>query len=244
VHCFTAAIEAVRIALKYRTPVILLSDGFLANGSEPWRLPDVDSLPDIHVPFTTEQNHLDADGETEFWPYLRDPETLARPWALPGTPDLMHRIGGLEKADGTGNIDYDPANHERMVELREAKIAGIARFVPDVEVSGDVDSADILVVGWGSTWGAIDGAVARVRAAGHKVASTHLVHLNPFPQNLGEVLKRYPKVLVPELNLGQLARELRAEFLVDAKTVSKVRGLPFTASELEQAILDHLRGLA
>ena len=243
-HCFEVAIEAARLALVWRTPVILLSDGYLANGTEPWKLPSVDDLPDLTVTFATEPNHVDAEGVPAFWPYLRDPETLARPWALPGTPDLMHRIGGLEKADGTGNIDYDPANHERMVELREAKIAGIARFVPDVEVSGDVDSADILVVGWGSTWGAIDGAVARVRAAGHKVASTHLVHLNPFPQNLGEVLKRYPKVLVPELNLGQLARELRAEFLVDAKTVSKVRGLPFTASELEQAILDHLRGLA
>jgi 2-oxoglutarate ferredoxin oxidoreductase subunit alpha len=242
-HCFEVAIEAARLALKYRTPVILLSDGYLANGSEPWRLPSIDSLPDLSVEFATEPNHVDGEGKESFWPYLRDPETLARPWALPGTPGLMHRIGGIEKKDGSGNIDYDPANHERMVELRAAKVAGIARTLPDIEVAGDVDSADILVVGWGSTWGAIDGAVARVRAAGHKVASTHLVHLNPFPQNLGEVLKRYPKVLVPELNLGQLTSLLRAEYLVDAKAVTKVRGLPFTASELEQAILDHLSGV-
>ena len=243
-HCFEVAIEAARLALKWRTPVILLSDGYLANGTEPWLLPDTADLPDLTVEFATEPNHVDAEGVPAFWPYLRDPETLARPWALPGTPELMHRIGGLEKSDGSGNVDYDPVNHERMIELRAAKIDGIAAHIPEVEVSGDVDSADILVVGWGSTWGAIDGAVARVRAAGHKVASTHLVHLHPFPPNLGEVLKRYPKVLVPELNLGQLARVLRADFLVDAKTVSKVRGLPFTASELEQAILDHLRGLA
>ncbi|HMG43327.1 MAG TPA: 2-oxoacid:acceptor oxidoreductase subunit alpha [Acidimicrobiales bacterium] len=243
-HCFEVAIEAARLALKWRTPVILLSDGYLANGSEPWKLPSIESLPDLTVEFATAPNHVDAEGVETFQPYLRDPETLARPWALPGTPDLMHRVGGLEKHDGTGNIDYDPANHERMVQLRAAKIAGIAGSIPDVEVFGDVDSADILVVGWGSTWGAIDGGVARVRAAGHKVAMTHLVHLNPFPTNLGEVLKRYPKVLVPELNLGQLAAMLRAEYLVDAKTVSKVRGLPFTASELEQAILDHLQGIA
>ena len=242
-HCFEVAIEAARLALKYRTPVILLSDGYLANGSEPWRLPSIDGLPDLTVTFATEPNHVDDQGKATFWPYERDEETLARPWALPGTPELMHRVGGIEKKDGSGNIDYDPANHERMVELREAKIAGIARDIPDVTVAGDVDSADILVVGWGSTWGAIDGAVARVRAAGHKVAATHLVHLNPFPGNLGEVLKRYPKVLVPELNLGQMATMLRAEYLVDAKAVSKVRGLPFTASELEQAILDHLSGV-
>jgi 2-oxoglutarate/2-oxoacid ferredoxin oxidoreductase subunit alpha len=223
--------------------VILLSDGYLANGSEPWKLPDIADLPDLRVEFATAPNHVDDDGNEAFWPYLRDPATLARPWALPGTPGLMHRIGGIEKADGSGNISYEPVNHERMVELRAAKVAGIARTLPDVEVTGDVDSADVLVVGWGSTWGAIDGAVARVRAAGHKAAAVHLVHLNPFPPNLGEVLKRYPKVLVPELNLGQLTSLLRAEYLVDAKAVTKVRGLPFTASELEQAILDHLSGV-
>jgi 2-oxoglutarate/2-oxoacid ferredoxin oxidoreductase subunit alpha len=243
-HCFEVAIEAARIALTWRTPVILLSDGYLANGSEPWRLPDVSTLPDLSVDFATTPNHTEPDGSTSFWPYQRDPDTLARDWALPGTPDLMHRIGGLEKEEGSGNVSYDPQNHERMVQIRAAKVAGIAAHIPDLVVSGDVDEADMLVVGWGSTWGAIDGAVARVRSAGHKVASVHLVHLNPFPPNLGEILKRYPKVLVPEMNLGQLAHQLRAEFLIDAKTVSRVRGLPFTAAELERAILDHLEGLA
>ena len=240
-HCFEVAIEAARIALGWRTPVILLSDGYLANGSEPWRLPDVDSLPDLRPTFATEPNHVGADGEPEFWPYLRDPETLARAWALPGTPDLMHRIGGLEKEEGTGNVSYDPVNHEQMVRIRAEKVARIADSIPDVEVAGDVEDAELLVVGWGSTWGAIDGAVGRARDAGHKVAHAHLVHLNPFPRNLGDVVRRYPRVLVPELNLGQLAHQLRAEFLVDARTVSKVRGLPFTAAELEQAIVDHLK---
>ena len=240
-HCFEAAIEAARIALTWRTPVVLLSDGYLANGTEPWRLPDVTSLPDLRVTFATEPNHTGEGGEPTFWPYKRDPETLARAWALPGTPGLMHRIGGIEKEDGSGNISYDPANHERMVHLRAEKVAGIAAHIPPVEVAGDVDDADLLVVGWGSTWGAIDGAVSRARHAGHRVAHTHLVHLNPFPPNLGEVLARYPRVMVPEMNLGQLTHQLRAEFLVDARAVTKVRGLPFTASELEQAIIDQLK---
>jgi 2-oxoglutarate ferredoxin oxidoreductase subunit alpha len=239
-HCFEAAIEASRIALKYRTPVILLSDGYLANGSEPWLLPDVDTLPDIRVEFATETNHVDANGNPMFWPYLRDPETLARAWAIPGTPGLEHRIGGIEKEDGSGNISYDPANHERMVHLRADKVAGIAKDIPLVEVSGDAADAELLVLGWGSTWGAIDGGMNRVRARGHKVAHAHLVHLNPFPSNLGELLRRYPKVLVPEMNLGQLARLVRAEFLVDAASVTKVQGVPFTAGELEQAILSAL----
>ena len=239
-HCFEAVIEAARIALTYRTPVIFLSDGYLANGTEPWLLPDVASLEPIVVTFATETNHHDADGEPEFWPYLRDPETLARAWALPGTPGLMHRIGGIEKEDGSGNISYDPDNHERMVELRAAKVAGIARSIPDVEVTGDVDDADILVIGWGSTWGSISGAVDRVRDRGRKVAQAHLVHLNPFPSNLGDVLRRYPKVLVPEMNLGQLSRLLRAEYLVDAKAIGKVRGAPFTAGELESEIMEAL----
>ena len=240
-HCFEAAIEAARIALTWRTPAVLLSDGYLANGTEPWRLPDVTSLPDLRVTFATEPNHTGEGGEPTFWPYKRDPETLARAWALPGTPGLMHRIGGIEKEDGSGNISYDPANHERMVHLRAEKVAGIAAHIPPVEVAGDVDDADLLVVGWGSTWGAIDGAVSRARHAGHRVAHTHLVHLNPFPPNLGEVLARYPRVMVPEMNLGQLTHQLRAEFLVDARAVTKVRGLPFTASELEQAIIDQLK---
>jgi 2-oxoglutarate ferredoxin oxidoreductase subunit alpha len=238
--CFDAAIEAVRIALKYRTPVMLLSDGYLANGSEPWAIPDIAELPDIAVEFTTEPNHLDSEGEAEFWPYLRDPETLARPWAIPGTPGLEHRIGGIEKQDGSGNISYDPANHERMVHLRADKIAGIANDIPLVEVRGDVDDAELLVVGWGSTWGAIDGAVDRCRANGRRVAYAHLVHLSPFARNLGEVLRRYPKVVVPELNLGQLSRVLRAEYLVDARSITKVQGVPFTPSELEAAIMKEL----
>ncbi|HTY28006.1 MAG TPA: 2-oxoacid:acceptor oxidoreductase subunit alpha [Mycobacterium sp.] len=239
-NCFHVAIEAARIALTYRTPVILLSDGYLANGSEPWRLPDVESLAPIEVEFATETNHISDEGEPEFWPYLRDPDTLARPLALPGTPGLMHRIGGIEKEDGSGNISYDPTNHGRMVDLRAAKIAGIAQSLPPVEVIGDVDDAGLLVVGWGSTWGAISGAVDRVRARGRKVAQIHLMHLNPFPPNLGEVLGRYPKVLVPEMNLGQLSRLLRAEYLVPARSVSKVKGVPFTAGELESEILEAL----
>jgi 2-oxoglutarate/2-oxoacid ferredoxin oxidoreductase subunit alpha len=239
-HCFDAAIEAARIALKYRTPVILLSDGYIANGSEPWRLPDVDTLPDISVPFATEMNHTTEEGVEEFWPYLRDPATLARPWAIPGTPKLMHRVGGLEKEDGRGDINYTPDNHQRMVLLRAAKIAGIAKDIPPAVVVGDED-ADICVLGWGSTWAAIDAAVQRTRRRGLKVAYVHLVHLNPLPPNLGQVLKRFPKVIVPELNLGQLCRLVRAEYLIDAQSVSKMQGLPFTALELENAIEGALR---
>jgi 2-oxoglutarate ferredoxin oxidoreductase subunit alpha len=241
--CFFVAIEAARIAIKYRTPVILLSDGYLANGTEPWLLPDVADLPDISTTFATALNHVNDKGEEVFWPYLRDADTLARAWALPGTPDLMHRIGGLEKEDGSGNVSYDSDNHERMVHLRAQKIAGIADDIPEVVVEGDVDDAELLVVGWGSTWGAIDAGVNRVRAKGRRIARAHLTHLNPFPRNLGDVLRAYPKVLVPEMNLGQLSRLLRAEYLVDARSVTKVRGVPFTASELEQAILDTLGGL-
>lgn len=231
-HCFDAAIEAARLALKYRTPVLLLTDGYLANGAEPWRLPDLDSLPDLSVTFATEPNHGD-----QFWPYLRDPETLARPWAVPGTPGLMHRIGGIEKQDGTGNVNYDPENHERMVQLRARKVAGIARDIPPVEVD-DPDGADLLVLGWGSTWGVAQQAVRQVRSAGKKVGHAHLVHLNPFPENLGDVLRSYRRILVPEMNLGQLSRLVRAEYLVDAKSLSKVQGLPFRAAEIEAAILE------
>jgi 2-oxoglutarate ferredoxin oxidoreductase subunit alpha len=243
-HCFEVAIEAARIALKWRTPVVLLSDGYLANGSEPWKLPDVEALPDLSVTFATQPNHTGDDGEAVFWPYVRDPETLARDWALPGTPGLMHRIGGLEKEEGSGNVSYDPANHELMVRIRADKIDGIADHIPEVEVTGDVEDAELLVLGWGSTWGAIDGAVSRAREAGHKVAHAHLMHLNPFPRNLGDVLRRYPRVMVPEMNLGQLAQLVRARYLVDARAVSKVRGLPFTAAELEQAIVDQLKDQA
>jgi 2-oxoglutarate/2-oxoacid ferredoxin oxidoreductase subunit alpha len=241
-HCFHAAIEAARIALKYRTPVILLSDGYLANASEPWKLPDVSTLPDIAVEFATTPNHVDDAGNAQFWPYLRDPDTLARPWAIPGTPGLEHRIGGIEKQDGTGNISYDPANHERMVHLRAAKVAAVAADIPPLQVTGDADDAELLVLGWGSTWGAIDGGMNRVRATGRRIAHAHIMHLNPFPSDLGELLARYPKVLVPELNLGQLSRMVRAEFLVDARSVTKVQGLPFTAGELARAILETLEG--
>jgi 2-oxoglutarate ferredoxin oxidoreductase subunit alpha len=237
--CFYAAIEAARIALKYRTPVFLLSDGYLANGAEPWPIPDVASLPDISVPFATDTNHTRDDGEEEFWPYLRDPDTLARPWAIPGTPGLMHRIGGLEKADGSGEVSYDPANHERMTKLRVAKVAGIAADIPPVEVD-DPGQADVLVLGWGSTYGAIQAAIRRVRGQGRSVAHAHLRHLNPFPANLGEVLRSYPKVLVPEMNLGQLVKLVRAEYLVDARGLNKMMGKPFQAGEIERAILDAL----
>ncbi|HEY2330401.1 MAG TPA: 2-oxoacid:acceptor oxidoreductase subunit alpha [Acidimicrobiales bacterium] len=241
-HCFDAAIEAVRLAVKYRTPVILLSDGYLANGAEPWLLPDVDSLPTIEPRFSTSPNDIDEEGQPVFHPYLRDPETLAREWAIPGTPGLMHRIGGIEKEDVTGNISYEPDNHERMVQLRAAKVAGIADDIPEVEVEGDLD-ADVLVLGWGSTWGAIGAAVDQVRATGGKVARAHLVHLNPLPRNLGEVLKGRRSVLIPEMNLGQLTKVIRAEFLVDAQCVSKVQGQPFTVGELVARIEHAIGGL-
>jgi 2-oxoglutarate/2-oxoacid ferredoxin oxidoreductase subunit alpha len=227
-QCFHAAIEAARIALKYRTPVYLLSDAYLANGSEPWLIPDVASMPDISVPFAEA-------GEGEFQPYARDPETLARPWALPGTPGLEHRIGGLEKADVTGAISYDPENHDLMTRLRAAKVAGIANDIPLLEVD-DPDGADTLVLGWGSTYGPIAAGVRRVRKDGHRVAHAHLHHLNPFPRNTGDVLRRYEKVLIPEMNLGQLLKLVRAEFLVDAVGYNRVRGVPFKASELAEAI--------
>jgi 2-oxoglutarate ferredoxin oxidoreductase subunit alpha len=236
-QCFDAAIEAARIAIKYRTPVILLSDGYLANGAEPWRLPDVDSLPDISTTFAAEYNHTNDDGTEVYWPYLRDPETLARPWAIPGTPGLMHRVGGIEKEDGSGNISYTPTNHETMVHLRAAKIAGIANDIPAATVQGDAD-ADVCVVGWGSTWGAIGDAVRRTREAGRKVAWVHITHLNPLPLGLGDILRRYGTVLVPELNSGHLCRLLRSEFLVDARSISKMQGVPFTAQEIERHILE------
>jgi 2-oxoglutarate ferredoxin oxidoreductase subunit alpha len=236
-HCFEAAIEAARIALRYRTPVYLLSDGYLANGSEPWLLPDVDSLPDISVKFATEPNATGTDGEPTFWPYVRDPETLARPWAVPGTPGLEHRIGGLEKQDGVGTVAYEPANHETMVHARAAKVAGIARELPAAEADDPTGDAKVLMLGWGSTFAAITAGVKRVRRAGKPVAQLHLVHLNPFPPNLGEVLRSYEVVLVPENNLGHLTRLVRADFLVDARLLSKVQGTPFRVGEIEEAIL-------
>ncbi|PSK92842.1 2-oxoglutarate ferredoxin oxidoreductase subunit alpha [Murinocardiopsis flavida] len=226
--CFDIAVEATRIAATYRTPVIVLSDGYLANGSEPWRLPDVENLPDLTVEFTTEPNGDDG----AFLPYQRDPETLARPWAVPGTPGLEHRLGGIEKSDGTGNISYTPSNHDLMVRTRQAKIDGIARDIPPLEVDDPSGDADVLVLGWGGTYGSIGAAVRRVRRAGGTVAQAHLRHINPFPADLGEVLRRYDRVLVPEINLGQLALLLRGRFLVDVISYTKVNGLPFKAEEL------------
>ncbi|MFJ6212496.1 2-oxoacid:acceptor oxidoreductase subunit alpha [Streptomyces sp. NPDC092296] len=234
--CFDAAVEAARIALAYRTPVFLLSDGYLANGSEPWRIPDIDTLPDLRTPFTTEPNHVTESGTEVFWPYKRDPQTLARPWAVPGTPGLEHRIGGIEKQDGTGNISYDPANHDHMVRTRQAKIDGIAATIPPLAVDDPTGDAGLLVLGWGSTYGPITAAVRRARAAGTRVAQAHLRHLNPFPANLGEVLRSYDRVLVPEMNLGQLAKLIRAEYLVDARSHTQVNGMPFKAEQLADAI--------
>jgi 2-oxoglutarate ferredoxin oxidoreductase subunit alpha len=234
--CFDAVIEAARIALTYRTPVFLLSDGYLANGSEPWRVPDPDDLPDLHVDFADEPNHTAADGTAEFWPYVRDPETLARPWAVPGTPGLEHRVGGIEKADGSGNISYDPANHDLMVRTRQAKVDGIARSIPPTEVDDPSGDARVLVLGWGSTYGPIGAACRRVRASGLKIAQAHLRHLNPFPADLGEVLRRYDKVVVPEMNLGQLTLLIRAKYLIDAFGYNQVRGLPFRAEELANVL--------
>ncbi|MBD5831514.1 2-oxoacid:acceptor oxidoreductase subunit alpha [Janibacter melonis] len=234
--CFDAAVEAVRIATTYRTPVMLLSDGYLANGSEPWRIPDVADLPDLTVELATGPNATDESGEEVFLPYLRDPETLARPWAVPGTPGLEHRIGGIEKADGTGNISYDPDNHDFMVRTRAAKVAGVAATSPALEVDDPSGEAKVLVLGWGSTYGPCAAAVRQVRDAGTPVAHAHLRHLNPFPANTGDVLRAYDRVVVPEMNLGQLAMLLRAEYLVDVRSHTSVRGLPFTTTELAEVI--------
>ncbi len=230
--CFHAAIEAARIALKYRTPVYLLSDAYLANGSEPWLIPDVSSLPDISTPFA----RLPNDGD-RFLPFKRDPETLAREWAIPGTPGLEHRIGGLEKADVTGNVSYDPDNHDLMVRMRAQKVANIAADIPELDVDDPDGDATTLVLGWGSTYGPIGAAARRVRRDGHRVACAHLRHLNPFPRNLGDVLRSYEKVLVPEMNTGQLLQLIRAQYLVDAVGYNRVRGQPFRSSELADAIV-------
>jgi 2-oxoglutarate ferredoxin oxidoreductase subunit alpha len=216
------AYEAVRLSTKHMTPVILLSDGYIANGAEPWRLPTIDELPAIDVSFRKEKEG--------FLPYLRNEATLARPWAIPGTPGLEHRIGGIEKADGTGNISYEPANHEQMVLLRAEKVARVALDLPPAEAEGD--ASGLLVLGWGSTYGAITGAVRRARAEGRKVAHVHLRHLNPMPMNLGEVLARYDRILIPEMNMGQLALLIRARFLRDVVQLDKVQGQPFKEIEI------------
>jgi 2-oxoglutarate ferredoxin oxidoreductase subunit alpha len=242
--CFAIAIEAARIAVRYRTPVVVLSDGYLANGSEPWRLPDVTKLPDLTGEFSfATMNGGAAEDGAEFEPFRRDPETLARPWALPGTRGLEHRIGGIEKADVTGTISYDPDNHDKMVRLRQAKVDGIAASIPPLAVDDPTGDARVLVLGWGSTYGSIGAAVRQVRDTGERVAQAHLRHLNPFPANLGEVLGRYDKVLLPEINLGQLALLLRGRFLTDVISYNRVRGLPFRAAELVtviQDVIDHV----
>lgn len=241
-QCFDAAIEAARIAVTYRTPVILLSDAYLANGSEPWLIPDVASLPPIEANFASATNATNAEGEPEFLPYVRDDETLARPWAPPGLAGLEHRIGGLEKAENTGSVSYDGANHERMTLLRAARINGIADSYPATLVDDPSGEASLVVVGWGSTYGAINAGVERVRELGRHVAHIQLMHLNPLPNDLGSLLAGYEHVLVPELNLGQLCSILRSKYLVDAKALGKMQGNPFRPAEIEDAILEHLGG--
>ena len=231
-ECFNMAIEASRLAIKYMVPVMYMSDGYIANGSEPWKVPDPDDIPEIEVKFTTKQEG--------FKPYLRD-ENLSRPWALPGTPGLEHRVGGLEKANITGDVSYDPENHEFMVRLRAQKIKNMENDIPKLEVRGDKD-ADLLVIGWGGTHGAITEAVDRVRSKGFKVARTHFRYLNPLPKNTGEVLRKYKKILCPELNMGQLSKILRNEFLVDIESFNKIQGLPFKLSEIENRISKILGG--
>jgi 2-oxoglutarate/2-oxoacid ferredoxin oxidoreductase subunit alpha len=225
--CFWIALEASRIAIKYMVPVIILSDGYLANGAEPWRIPSAADLPEIPMRFETNPEN--------FQPYRRNPETLARPWAIPGTPGLEHRIGGLEKQDVTGNVNYEPLNHERMVRLRAEKVAAVVQDIPDAVPDGD-PSGDLLIVGWGSTYGPITAALKAQRAKGAKIGHVHLRHLNPLPKNLGDLLGRYDRVLVPEMNMGQLLMLLRAKYLVDAKGYNKIQGKPFKQSELERKI--------
>jgi 2-oxoglutarate ferredoxin oxidoreductase subunit alpha len=225
--CFFMAIEAFRIATRYMTPVILLTDGYLGNGAEPWLLPDVDKLPRFDVKFRTDP--------ADYHVYERNPDTLARAWVRPGTPGLEHRIGGLEKDFLTGNVSYDPENHERQVRIRAAKVAGIAKDLPKLELNG-APTGDLLVIGWGGTYGAITSAVDQCRARGLRVSSTHLRHLNPFPSNLGELIASFKRVLVPELNMGQLCKILRATYLVDAQGLNKIQGKPFKVAEIVGAI--------
>jgi 2-oxoglutarate ferredoxin oxidoreductase subunit alpha len=225
--CFWVGLEACRIALKYMVPVIVLTDGYLANGAEPWRIPNINDIPGIDVTFAT-----NPEG---FHPYARDPKTLSRPWAIPGTPGLEHRVGGLEKQDVTGNINYEPLNHEKMIRLRAAKVEAIAQDIPDLVPNGDPEG-ELLIIGWGSTFGSITAGMKSARDSGKRIGHVHLRHLNPLPRNLGDIIKRYDKVLVPEMNLGQLILVLRAKFLVDAIGYNKVQGQPFKQHEIEAKI--------
>jgi 2-oxoglutarate ferredoxin oxidoreductase subunit alpha len=233
--CFDVAMEAARIALQHMTPVILLSDGYIANGAEPWKFPRAEDLPEIPVHFKTAL----AEGEDKYLPYARD-EKLARPWAVPGTPGLEHRIGGLEKQHITGNVNYEPDNHEFMVKLRQEKVDNIANYIPEQTIDGGPDSGKVLVLGWGSTYGAIKTAVSDLLAKGHQVTHAHLRYMRPFPRNLGEILKRYETVLVPEINNGQLVRIIRDEYLVDAKGYNKIKGTPIARTELVEEIEKYL----
>jgi 2-oxoglutarate ferredoxin oxidoreductase subunit alpha len=234
--CFWMAFEAARIALTYMTPVVYLTDGYLANGTEPFRIPRIDDLPEIPVRFA----RPGGDGEP-FLPYGRDPQTLARSWAVPGTPSLEHRIGGLEKADGTGEVSYDPQNHAHMIRIRAEKVARVGDGIPPLEVFGP-ETGDLLVVGWGGTFGAIRGAVRRAQEEGHSVAQVHLRHLNPLPSDLEGILSRYRGVLVPELNTGQLLLLLRGKYLVDAVGLNKIDGRPFATEEILEGIVGRLEG--
>ncbi len=242
--CFDTAIEACRIAIRYRTPVLVLSDGYVANGAEPWPVPDLSTIPATDPAFETAPNATKESGEPTHFPYRRDPQTLARAWAIPGTAGLEHRLGGIEKSE-SGGISYDPDNHDRMVRIRAAKVAGIVRDIPDLEVDDPSGAARVLLLGWGSTYGPVRAAVQGIRAQGYDIARAHLRHLNPMPANLGDVLRRYDRVVVPEMNLGQLALLLRAEFLVDVRSYSRVRGLPISNEELAAdviAMIDDVNG--
>jgi 2-oxoglutarate ferredoxin oxidoreductase subunit alpha len=228
--CFYAAYEACRIALKFMTPVMLLSDGYLANGSEPWKIPNVDDLEDIDVKFAHKQN-----SENDFLPYLRDEDTLSRPWAIPGTPGLEHRLGGIEKEENTGHVSYDPENHHRMVELRQEKVNRIQNDIPPLEVFGE-DHGDMLVLSWGGTYGACRSAVETLNEEGKRVSHVHLRWINPLPKDLGEIIIGFKNVLVPEINLGQLLRLVRSEYLVDAQGLNLVRGRPIGASTIVETV--------
>jgi 2-oxoglutarate ferredoxin oxidoreductase subunit alpha len=229
--CFEAAFEACRIALQHMTPVILLSDGFIANGAEPWRFPKADDLPTIDVKFKTEL----SEGEEKYLPYLRD-EKLARPWAVPGTPGLEHRIGGLEKQNITGNVNYEPENHQLMVNLRQEKVDKIAQYIPDQQLDSGPEKGKVLVLGWGSTYGAIKSAVLELQAQGHAVSHAHIRYVRPFPKNLGDIIKNFDQVLIPEINNGQLIKIIRDVYMVDAKGYNKVMGIPIYKSELIDVI--------